>query len=594
MWTERSLLQRIKDQLEQIQRKYQNFIISRDWIVTLFRTDLGINFDREGKFFGEGIYEGTAPWASRTMAKGLQGNMVSRGVDWLMYRMQQEELNGVDELDIWCQDIKDHMTQVYKQSNFYDVQPGFIHDGVTIGSPLMFGEEDVATSSIMWLPQHYINCFIFYNRFNKVEGVIIEDKHWTAKQIFDTFITEKTPEARKAARKEKLSNTLNKAIDEGNMLDEFTILRAVFKRDDPIWDGGEQYKFKKPIGGQTWIDVYFESDTEKDKDNEPLKKSGHFSQPFVVMDYDKKLWEACSRTPAYDAIWDTASSNDTFKAFLENLKLKNRPPIMHLDTMAGRLQLGAEGLIPVNKQEYQTPPKALFETIGDITMTKEGSDILAANIKRHFQLEFFTRFNDLANTNKQPVSVQQILKMAAENATLLNPAIDALTRYLAVADERMLGIEMQARRGPFDLATMANIQDVVASNIKSRTGKFGVIPEFVGLLARAQKMQQQLEPIMTGVDIVTSIAAKLNPNLVNTLKGYEVIDTALNAINFPKNIINTEDDYDEIEAAINRAKAQTAQTQTAIEMMKASKNIQGPVDPNSVLAGAGQAMAGAA
>ena len=120
--------------LEQVKAKYSQFNTARDEIVKNFRPDLGIDTDpgKRGVFFGNEIYEGTAPWAIRVMATGFQGNLVSKSIDWLLYKMEMNELNGIDEIDGWLQDIKEHMTGVYRRSNFYDVQPQFTLNSLTV------------------------------------------------------------------------------------------------------------------------------------------------------------------------------------------------------------------------------------------------------------------------------------------------------------------------------------------------------------------------------------------------------------------------------------------------------------------------------
>jgi hypothetical protein len=80
--------------------------------------------------------------------------------------------------------------------------------------------------------------------------------------------------------------------------------------------------------------------------------------------------------------------------------------------------------------------------------------------------------------------------------------------------------------------------------------------------------------------------------VAHAIKPYASIDAALTAVNFPMTARTEEKEYDELISADAQAAQQDRQAQMAIEMAKASKNIQGPVDPNSVLAGMGKTMQG--
>ncbi|MDD5328075.1 MAG: portal protein [Phycisphaerae bacterium] len=589
-WEDKTLYDRIIDRLTQQAQKYIKWRTAQDKIIEIFRSDMGIESSLDGDFFGADIYESTPAYALEIMSTAFRGSTVSEALDWIRYGMGAFELRGIDKLDQWCQDIRDHMTAVYRRSNFYDVLPQFTKDAFSIGSPVMFGGENIVTRRIMWMPTYYKHTFLFYDKYNESEGVIVNDTEWTAKQVFDTFIN-KEGQAGKDAREKKLSVSLNNSLEQGQFNDKATIIRAVFKANDPIWNNKN---FKKPAGRYKWISVFFELGTEEKNKNTPLNEDmGFFTQPYVYWNYDKKSQDSSARTPAFYAVFDAMSGQDVYKDFLENMKNQNRPAVMALNEMKGRLDMGPEGLIWVDKEEYMSPPKTL-DLIGQVNFTKELADLLGETCKRHFHVNEFQAMNNLARTNKQPVSALQILKMDAENSILLSPAIESQRSVLRMIDERMMGIEIEAGNGPFAPEVRENITDIILENIKDRRiATVAVIPEFISQLGRAQKIAQALEPITMGIDIAADMAAKLDLDLVMAVKGYKALDKAYTAMGFPMDCLATEEEYMAAKEFVNKQRAADKQAMQAVEMMKASKNIQGPVDPNSVLAGAGKAMAGA-
>jgi len=183
--------------------------------------------------------------------------------------------------------------------------------------------------------------------------------------------------------------------------------------------------------------------------------------------------------------------------------------------------------------------------------------------------------------------------MSGEKITLLLPMIETHEGYLEQADTRQMEIESRAGRGPFDKARVERIRDILEYYTgEDSGGRINIKVEFIGTLRQAQQRQQKLQPITYGVTIAGEIAEKLqDPNLARlAIKGYETLDEALQAVHFPQKLITEKEEYNEAVAAVAKAQAEQQQLENAAEMMKASKGIQGAVDPNSVMAG----IAGAA
>ena len=593
-WAAKTLYDRIFDRWMSRESHYSRMNTNREVIIRCFRSDetptKGEERSTDGRngshrnmeFLGEDIYQGSGMWYSQLMATGFQGSLVSKNISWIRYQMEQFELKGIDELDVWVQDVKEHMTDAYTLSNFYDVQPQFTLDGLTIGSPLLFGEENVLEKRTMWSPQYYRNVRMYYDRFNQIEGVIVRDPRWTAKQIFDTFIGQDDEKGTKAEK--KLTMAVNNSLKSGKLSDEYTVFRATFKVNDPIWNGEG---FDKP-STWPWLDVYFLEMAKQDtaERNAPLNDNiGHFSKPFTHWDFDKKPWEAASRTPAWYAIWDCMGLQEVYKGFLENTQLKNRPPFYAVNSMKNRIALSPEGEMYVTNAEYDRPPQRMDLT-GDIQMNRELSEIYEDALKRWFYIDRFQMFSDLVRTNKAPVATLQIWQMAGEKATLLSPAIETHSRYLGDADARMIDIEVRAGRGPFNPETMDNIRDVVFSNLTSPVISTGIQPVFIGPLAQAQKQGQALEPIQAGIEAITPLSIMFPDMPSLMIREYKAADHLLQATDFPQDSVNTEDEYNERKAALAESRAQEKAAAQAIEMAKAAPSVSGEVSPDSILAGA--------
>ena len=584
-FTNKSLYDRIVFRKDQTDNDYAKVNHNRDVMTTYFRSDEIIDTDDKGELVGQAIYNGSGSWYGRTMATAFQGSMVSKNTDWFRYMFDILELKGIDELDIWTQNVKEHMTGAYQKGNFYDVQPQFTYDGLTTGSPLMFAEEDVLEEKIMWMPQHYKNVRLYYDKFNVSEGVIILDKTWTAKKIFDMFVKEDDTQWTKS--QEILPISVVNALRQGRYNDTFTMYRATFKVTDPIWDGTDEAgeSFKKPQGGWNWLTAYFLELTtaELSKKNKPLNKNmGDFSKPYTVWNFDKKPWEPSSRTPAWYALWDCLSLQQIDKNYLEDVQNANRRAFIALDTMKNNVNLDPEGEMWVTQNEYDNPPKFL-DKVGCLTFERELIEMKEEALKRWFFIDKLSMFSELAIQKNQPPSATQIIQMAGEKATLLSPAIETHSRYLETADARMVDIEFRAGRGPFAPAVMANITDIIQSNLTSPVKSVNIVPVFIGQLAQAQKVAQALKPIQSTMGVTRELM-DMNPQLRHKYRWYELAGKVEDAFDFPQDVIVPKEEYDKRVAAENEAAAQQQQFENTMEAMKNSKNLGSPVDETSILA----------
>ncbi len=574
-WSKRTLYERIVDRWKEKDIDYDRVNPNRDLMSIYFRSDEVIEVDDKGHLVGQEIYNGSGSWYSRMMATGFQGSLVSKNIPWFRYMMEKFELKGIDELDTWLQKIKTYMADAYQRSNFYDVQPQFTHDGLTIGSPVLFGEENITEEKTMWMPQHYKTVRVYYDKFNQPEGVIVRDETWTAKQIFDTFI--KNDDDQGTKRTVKLSNAVNFSLNSGLLNEVFTVYKAVFKITDPIWDdtSNDKNKFEKPVGDWKWLSVYFLELTEAEgnKKNKPLNDDmGDFVQPFAVWDFDKKPWEAASRTPAWYAIWDCISLQEIDKNYLEDIQNTNRNAFIALSSMDGRVNLGSEGEMYVSDKEYDKPPK-LIERTRNLQFSKDLITIKEDALKRWFYVDRFQMFSDLARSKNQPVTATQIWQMAGEKATLLSPAIETHSRYLETTDAIMVDNEVRAKRGPFDPQIMANVTDIVNNALGRIAKSVGVRPVFIGQLAQAQKISQALEPIMSSIGAaVDSRLFDLDPDLRFAIRGWETLNDIFEANDFPQKNFVSKVEFAEIKAKIAKQRAQNEQFEKAIEMSKAGKD----------------------
>jgi len=585
-YKQKTLFEHITEKWDENESAWQRLRVARENVCNFFRPDLGIDYDESHDMLmlGGDIYDGSGPWVARTASMAFMGNSVNKRGDWWKYQYTDPRIEGIDELDAHAQSQKEHISHVYQRGNFYDSQPQFTLDGWTVGGPLHFIEEDPDTNFVMCIPVHWMTYRLFYDRFNKTEGVIVKDTSWPAKKCFDKFCPGQDMAQRMTKAESIFTPLLWQAVRDGQWNTRITIWRAVFKATDPMWqvDG-----FKRPIGGRKWFDVYFEDSVVADKRNTPLLTGGYYSKPFVHWDYNKKPWEVASRTPAFEAIYDNLTMQQIMKSYLEDLKYHARPAMAILNTHRGdRMDFSAEGFNYFNQNEWNYLPKPIERTNHDIRIEPETMDRIEKKLSRHFHLEMFRMFSDLASsTGSKEFKVLQLAEMAGERIATLLPTIESHENYLAQVDARVRDIERQAGRGPYNRAEMENILDILDWALQGDVSQVALAPEFMGTLRQVQQTQQRLKPIQYAVGALAEIgAATGNPNLPRfMLKEYELADEALTAVNCPQKLIRERKDFDQLSMAAQQALAKDKQFAQMVELMKATKSVSNAVAPDSVL-----------
>ena len=177
---------------------------------------------------------------------------------------------------------------------------------------------------------------------------------------------------------------------------------------------------------------------------------------------------------------------------------------------------------------------------------------------------------------------------SAELAAQVNPAITTFTDFLDAVDTRFMDIEIRAGRGPFAAAVFERVKDIAREALGDSGESLTIIPIFTGVLARAQIIQQELAPIVEGLATLVPVWAEF-PDMKLGIEQYNLQETIAKLVGWPvKKLLKDEDEFNKIIEAVTAARQAQQQQQQAIEMAKASKDMSGPVDPNSILAGAGE------
>jgi hypothetical protein len=546
--------------LEQIKARWND---QRDEVVELTRPDLYVDTDQRGHFVGSDIVEGTAPWAVRTMALGFQGNLVSQNIDWRRSKISGQE--GVDNTNQWLQDVDKVMLNAYDTSNYYEVLPKYILDGLSVGSPVMLSETD-DEGRVVYVVPHYAENFLWRDMFGNDLGYHRRYK-MTALEALERF------------GMDDLSEQIKQSLRNGDHYTEYEFLQVIYNRKDPILEGVEGER----LPNSDWVQFYFQQKTDNQKNERSLLTDRYNSKPFSAWHYWRNAGETYARTPAWFAIFDIKGGDQVWRSMYVGAEQGVDPPMWCPDGMRALLSMLPGARNYAGPQAFPNRPESLLQG-QDYTRGLDFAQRVNAAIERWFMTDLFRALNKLAlgPERKAPPTAFQIQQMIGENAVLLGPGVQSfVSGLLETQDERMLEIQATPTFNQFgEFQPYGNIPEPPAS-VLSGEGELKV--EFTGPLAIAQKQ------FLVGRQIQDNLASvgpliEMNPDLMAKIRGPETVEYILEQGNFPQFLIVPQDEYEIQQAQKDRQREIMAMVEAGVEVSQIAKNLGDEVDPNSVLA----------
>ena len=560
-YKDKSLYDRITDRQAMLVKKRQPFDAARKEICSVFRPDLTLTVDDKGDFVGSDIIEGTAPWALGVNVRGFLSSMVGKSLEWIRYIMQERRFHGIDEVNKAMQELEHYMYDVYERSNYYSVLPLFVKDGLSIGSPVMFADEDIAGARANFTLPHYSENYISQNWLGQ-DDVYHRGGGWkmTAKQAAEEFDLD------------ELSDSLKLDIEHGSHDNEYKFLMAMYSENDRIFDDlKESDKKFKPTG--PWMQYYIQVDTDVGK-KKPLLAKPYWYKPFTVWHYHRNPHESYSRTPAWFSIFDTKGNNAGWLTQFELVESVARPPMWSMAEYKGREHFAPGGVTrALNADDYGRPPVSLNKG-GNYQVATDFLDRLKGNVERHFHVKLFQMIEQYNREHKQPPTAYQIFQMIGENAAQVGPEVESFERDILAPNDSIL-MDMEFRSGRM-------VENVEFPEVLFNSNGI-VVPKFVGPLSQAQKVHHGVQRVHQGLAATQPIREEW-PETKYKIRAAKLTEKVLENMNFPQDCIVPEDEYNEDMAELAALEAEDRKLEQAERIAKAIPSISKDVEEGSPLA----------
>jgi len=519
---------------------------------------------------GSEVYDGTAITAKNLMRDGLCGYTVSQHFRWFEYALpgkfnfprwsgmrawSGKRMDEYPEIKHYLLDREEVGRAAFLRSNFYDLYPDFVDDGLTIGTVTFDIEEDISAGRIVFNVPHFRECYIAEDRYGMVDTNYRVYKI-SLRNLVDRFGLEKMEKA-----DENFKN-----IYEKNPYDEKEILRVRHPRKD--YDRERLDARSKPFAS-LWI----YKTTKK-----LIEETGTDDLSSITWRYrinnDERPY---GRSPSWDALVEILKSNQIAKT---NLKAGHRavePPMIAPADLRGKINKGPDGWTFYENFTEKHMPKPLYTNI-QLPYGVEQQERSDKIIREYFHVNFFLMLSQAA-FEKVEMTATQVLGMQSEQAAILGVRIGRLhSETLNPVHDRVCNIEERAGRMPEIPAILQEYVNILAS----RGEGTAIETDYLGPLAQAQKRIFVLHGINAGMEFLGRLSV-VAPEAMDEINIQETVRTGLDAVSWPASCLNTEEQIKKIREIRQQKREMAEALQQAEQVGKVVQRTSKEVQPGSAL-----------
>lgn len=490
---------------------------------------------------GTKIYDSTAVNAAVIATDGIHGYHVSPAYNWFKYVMNQEEANEVPEVQEFLEDTANCMYGALNISNFYNEMWMYIYDGFTVGTSVMYCEEDLKRGAVVFESVHPGEVYIAENMYGNVD-CLHRKRKFTARQLVQRFGEEDLPVSVQQAFKD-------------NPFYEYEIIHAVFPREE-YDDRMKDAKNKK------YASIWLLKDG-----NHLCKVSGFDEFPYSVWRYMKTGKEVYGVSPAYLAMPDIKAINLLSKTLLGAAQLYVDPPLNVPSYLEGKVQWYPRGLNYYNEgaKDFITPATPG----GSFPVGRDREEALQRSIKERFHVDMFLMLAQIEGRGQR--TAYEVSEMMAEKAAILGAELGPLNTELRNILELVYNIEKKAGRMPQVpdiLYQMAAIDPALRFD-----------PVYMGPLAQAQKEKFEKQGTNTFLSEISGIV-QARPDALDNINVDQLIRVIGKSNSVPSEIFNTPEEVSRIRQQRLQAMQQETQIENA-ERMAGGLKTMSEVDRNT-------------
>ena len=383
-------------------------------------------------------------------------------------------------------------------------------------------------------------------------------------------------------------------IAQGQYATKHTYLMCIARAGDGIFQD-LQPQYQIPLI-RPWMQLWFclEASVAEDKhplnyqpmqrSNEPIVRQdgsailmptsapGFYHKPFNAWHYHRLPHETYSRTPGWYSLPDVKGLNAAWRTIHETANEAATPATMAVESLKGKLKLGAKGVTWIPDQQWDKRP-ATFDRKAQYSWAMDFIDRRDKTVGRHFFRDMARMIENYSRDHTQPPTAYQLSQMISETLVLVGPAI---TSYAGPAlqgvDEQF--IESQMRTGRLFKET--NPPD----ELFETDGEVNTVftgPLLQGL--RYSMLSKRIEqPLMMAAPIF-----ELAPESKQAIRWGDLVEKILEGGDFPQEVIVPKEQRDQALAAMQEEAQQAKMIERMGAMADMTPKLQGETSEKSPL-----------
>jgi len=492
-------------------------------------------------------YDGTAIACLQLMVDGLLGALVNQIDRWFRLVMEDKSQQNLEDVADWLEENEEILYAEFSRSNFYESISEFFMDAGSIGTAVMFTEDEIVSDRMLFSTRHIKECYLAESKTGMVD-TLYRDYVMTNRAAYQMW-GNKLPQQRQDAAK---SAAYAKAH----------IIHAVFPRSDRV--PGKIDGINKEFAS-----VYV------DKDHSQIIDIGGYDEfPYLAWRWRKNSDEAYGRSPAADAINDIFRINQVGLTMLKAAQLAVEPPLNVPDSMKG-----TERIVPRGYNYYPTGSRDRIEAINlfqNYPIGKDQEESIRDQIRENFRTRIFLLMEQLEKGN---YTATEIIERQGEKAAVLGATIGRLN------SECLIPLIDRAYK-------ICDRKGILPPPPPSLMSGGRVHVEFQGPLAMAQKRYHQTRGVQAGVEFLKQMA-ELDPNgqsaFLDNADLDELARIGMDSSGIPQKVIRELSQVMAIrktrQAAIQAQQKQAMELEQQKLLAGNVDKLNQPMQPDSMLAG---------
>lgn len=319
-------------------------------------------------------FDSTASYAAQRLAAVINSVMTNQASEWFVLETDNEELNDVREAKAWLEKATNTVRKELENSNFYTELLPLYYDLATIGTAVMYIEEDTsADRELRFNTRHIREVFIDEDKYGQVDTIFRATK-MTARQMYQRWDDDVCE--------------VVKGILETKPDTEYEVLHCVFPREerDTLQKNSKNKRF-----ASIWIDV---SNTHL------LAEGGYDNFPYVVPRWDKLPNEVYGRSPSYIALPDVKTLNAVQETLIKISQKTAEPPMFVSGDLEDTLDMRPGAVNYADSTETQVTPLNLGQNPNAATQ------LIQIKIDRILEIYYNNQLQVIQDKNMTAAEVQ--------------------------------------------------------------------------------------------------------------------------------------------------------------------------------------------